>query len=151
MHHTPDCFDADGYFTPTVCVFSQVVCGFAAMMYAVLVANVWDARRCRRANAAALALIEDSELVEKWGQLQPSATMQFCGGLLAREFGNLPRHAVNEEGQQCSICLAALQEGESARSLPGCGHVFHRCCIDLWLLRQTICPLCKTDVRFVLS
>lgn len=151
LHNTPDCFPPDGYFTPTLCALFQVLCGVGAVTYAIFVANVWDAQRCRRANAAAIASVEDHDLVDRWGQLVPAASMELCGGLLPGEFVDLPRHAVGHEGSQCVICLSALMEGDAARSLPGCGYVFHRACIDLWLLRRTICPLCKSDVRFVHS
>lgn len=147
LHHTPECFSADGYFTPALCVLSQVICGFASALYLVLVINVWDVQKCRRANLAAIQMVSDEDLVERWGRLKPAPTMQFCGGLLPTEFGTLPRHSIDEGGQQCVICLEMLLAGDSARSLPGCGHVFHRACVDLWLLRQKICPLCKADVR----
>mmetsp|Transcript_14408 Transcript_14408/g.36332 ORF Transcript_14408/g.36332 Transcript_14408/m.36332 type:complete len:788 (+) Transcript_14408:108-2471(+) len=45
----------------------------------------------------------------------------------------------------CSVCLADLQAGEEGRRLP-CGHAFHRCCIDDWLLRRAACPLCREEV-----
>lgn len=151
LHNTPDCFPPDGYFTPTSCAMSQVFFGVGAATYAVFVANVWDAQRCRRANAAAIASVEDSDLVKRWGRLRPGVTLDLCGGLLPKEFGELPRHAMSRDGSECVICLSPMLTGDYARSLPGCGHVFHRACIDLWLLRQTTCPLCKVDVRLLKS
>lgn len=147
LHSTPDCFPADGLLTPTLCAVCQVLSGLAAVAYAVFVLNVWDAERCRRANAAAIRCVEDNDLVCRWGQLKPAASMELCGGLSPTEFEELPRHLVGRDGGDCVICLDALREGDNARSLPQCGHVFHRACIDLWLLRQTRCPLCAVDVR----
>jgi E3 ubiquitin-protein ligase SIS3 len=153
LQHTPDCFPVDGFLTPTTCAFSQVLCGVGAAVYTVFVANVLDAKTCRRANAAAIRSVEDSDLVHRWGQLKPAASMELCGGLLSQEFADLPRHTMPraraDSGSECVICLTGLMEGDHARCLPGCSHVFHRACIDLWLLRQTSCPLCKTDVRCV--
>lgn len=146
LHSTPDCFPEDGLFTPTICALSQAVMGLVAVAYAVFVVNVWDAERCRKANAAAIRSVEDSDLVQRWGQLKPAASMDLCGGLSPGDFDALPRHAVDCDGSDCVICLDALKEGDHARSLPQCGHVFHRACIDLWLLRQTRCPLCATEV-----
>lgn len=45
----------------------------------------------------------------------------------------------------CAVCLSDFQLGETLRPLP-CGHVFHRSCIDKWLLRNGVCPLCMRDV-----
>jgi len=45
----------------------------------------------------------------------------------------------------CAVCLSDLQLGEMLRPLP-CGHVFHQSCIDKWLQRNGICPLCMRDV-----
>lgn len=48
----------------------------------------------------------------------------------------------------CSICLDSLVDGGSSgviRELAGCGHLFHRDCIDAWLLRKGECPNCKSN------
>lgn len=44
----------------------------------------------------------------------------------------------------CSICLAAFEQGEMLTSLP-CDkkHSFHSACIRQWLERQNSCPLCQ--------
>lgn len=146
LHSTPECFLEDGYLTPTTCAICQIMAGLVAIMYAVFVANVWDAERCRKANAAAIRSVEDPDLVQRWGQLKPAASMDLCGGLLPQDFDALPRHALECSAGDCVICLDGLKEGDHVRSLPQCGHVFHRACIDLWLLRHTRCPLCTTEV-----
>ncbi|KAM1857363.1 hypothetical protein ACFX14_007477 [Malus domestica] len=47
----------------------------------------------------------------------------------------------------CSICLQEFKDGENARELPICGHLFHMACIDQWLKRQASCPMCRLHVR----
>lgn len=51
-----------------------------------------------------------------------------------------------EEGVECAVCLAGLEDGEEARFLPRCGHGFHAECIDLWLASHSTCPLCRLTV-----
>ncbi|KAK9706418.1 hypothetical protein RND81_07G123100 [Saponaria officinalis] len=46
----------------------------------------------------------------------------------------------------CTICLQDLVEGEKARKLPGCEHLFHLHCIDKWLERRTSCPICRNNI-----
>lgn len=45
---------------------------------------------------------------------------------------------------ECTICLCEFEEGEKLRALP-CGHRFHQPCIDEWLVKNPLCPLCKHD------
>jgi E3 ubiquitin-protein ligase RHA2 len=43
----------------------------------------------------------------------------------------------------CVFCLSRVDEGEEVRELR-CRHVFHRECLDAWLLRpRATCPLCR--------
>ena len=44
---------------------------------------------------------------------------------------------------ECAVCLSAVDEGETVRQLPACGHVFHRECIDMWLSSRASCPVCR--------
>ncbi|XP_021719703.1 NEP1-interacting protein-like 1 isoform X2 [Chenopodium quinoa] len=46
----------------------------------------------------------------------------------------------------CTICLQGIEEGERARKLPNCQHLFHMMCIDEWLIRSTSCPVCRKNV-----
>lgn len=43
----------------------------------------------------------------------------------------------------CVFCLSRIDDGEEVRELR-CRHVFHRECLDSWLLRpRATCPLCR--------
>ncbi|KAE8703671.1 hypothetical protein F3Y22_tig00110467pilonHSYRG00238 [Hibiscus syriacus] len=47
------------------------------------------------------------------------------------------------EYTQCSICLGEYQEKEVLGIMPKCDHNFHLSCIDLWLRKQSTCPVCR--------
>ncbi|CAJ1359623.1 unnamed protein product [Effrenium voratum] len=46
----------------------------------------------------------------------------------------------------CAVCLSDFEGGEQLRRLP-CAHCFHQACIDRWLRRNQVCPLCLRDVE----
>uniref|UniRef100_A0A0D9WVP1 RING-type domain-containing protein n=1 Tax=Leersia perrieri TaxID=77586 RepID=A0A0D9WVP1_9ORYZ len=45
----------------------------------------------------------------------------------------------------CPVCLENYGDGEVVRTLPDCGHVFHRECVDPWLRQRPTCPVCRTS------
>lgn len=51
------------------------------------------------------------------------------------------------EDAQCSICLGEYQEKEVLRIMPKCGHNFHLSCIDVWLRKQSTCPVCRLPLQ----
>ncbi|XP_076908280.1 RING-H2 finger protein ATL52-like [Bidens hawaiensis] len=50
------------------------------------------------------------------------------------------------EDAQCTICLSEYQEKEVLRIMPKCGHSYHLSCIDMWLRKQSTCPVCRLSV-----
>lgn len=115
--------------------------------------------RVRRAEGD-LREIEDADVVSRWGRVSELTSYQDLPGghgqgLAPSEIRELLGEAVlagDEEAEvgnelECSICITCFEPGDKIRCLPGCGHAFHRSCIDLWLLRSADCPLCKRSVR----
>lgn len=50
-------------------------------------------------------------------------------------------------GEECRICLCALEDGEDVVSLPSCGHLFHGPCAERWLgSAKATCPLCGNEI-----
>lgn len=49
--------------------------------------------------------------------------------------------------RDCAICLEGFKEGEVCRKLPDCTHLFHRNCVDNWLVKVPTCPICRTRVQ----
>ncbi|WVZ08790.1 hypothetical protein V8G54_022136 [Vigna mungo] len=48
---------------------------------------------------------------------------------------------------RCVICLADYKEREVLRIMPKCGHTFHLSCIDIWLRKQSTCPVCRLPLK----
>lgn len=47
----------------------------------------------------------------------------------------------------CSICLSEFEQGDEAKQLVDCRHVFHRRCLERWLRwYRATCPLCRSVV-----
>ena len=51
----------------------------------------------------------------------------------------------SREAVQCMVCLCEYEEGDILRTLP-CFHSYHSGCIDEWLNRSKLCPLCKHPI-----
>ncbi|CAG9328676.1 unnamed protein product [Blepharisma stoltei] len=63
---------------------------------------------------------------------------------------SLPTHIMqtlpqDPEAAKCMVCLCGYEIGEEVRTLP-CFHMFHVRCVDEWLRRSALCPLCKTSI-----
>ncbi|KAL0450649.1 UNVERIFIED_CONTAM: RING-H2 finger protein ATL74 [Sesamum latifolium] len=50
----------------------------------------------------------------------------------------------------CAVCLENFRVGEKCRLLPSCNHSFHAECVDLWLLRTPICPICRAAADLIM-
>jgi len=46
----------------------------------------------------------------------------------------------------CAICINDMEDHEMVKLLPNCQHCYHGDCLDEWLRRSTLCPLCKQEV-----
>ncbi|GBE60761.1 zinc C3HC4 type RING finger domain-containing protein [Babesia ovata] len=56
----------------------------------------------------------------------------------------------DEDTRRCAICLEAYEQDQRIRRLP-CTHGYHKVCVDEWLGRSTICPICKFDYRIMMT
>lgn len=54
----------------------------------------------------------------------------------------------SEGSDPCSVCFEPFQTGEQAiRTV--CDHVFHRKCLEGWVVRRMNCPLCRQEFTSV--
>merc|ERR1719203_70378 len=136
----------------------QVLSYLWILIHGGLGAVAWLLEHRLRRREADLRQIEDADVRSRWGtvsQLQGYTSLPCAGhtgdGLSPAEINCLPCATVGEcsgiHEDECSICLHALRMGDNVRQLAGCGHTFHKPCIDLWLLRRADCPLCKRPVK----
>lgn len=51
----------------------------------------------------------------------------------------------NESNKTCSICLNEMKQTDKLRKMRDCEHIFHKDCIDNWLLIKSNCPYCRKD------
>lgn len=55
------------------------------------------------------------------------------------------RYRANLELDDCTVCLTNYKIGERIRRLE-CEHIFHKRCIDRWLLKgDSCCPICRKE------
>lgn len=56
-----------------------------------------------------------------------------------------------KDGQECSICLECICEGDVLLEVPcEAKHRFHEKCLTKWLSKSVVCPLCRVDVKALL-
>ncbi|KAJ6816899.1 RING-H2 finger protein ATL56-like [Iris pallida] len=73
------------------------------------------------------------------------------GGLSSDDLEKLPCYdyapkdsTENHSPAECALCLEAFRDGDKCRLLPACRHSFHAACVDSWLSKSSVCPLCRT-------
>jgi len=151
LEETPSCLPTgtDGKFI----VFWQVLCYLWIVIYCSCVGIALVLKHRQQRAETDLQLIQDDDTRSRWGNFTTTSfglgPMAPLLGLSAKEISALPMQSLDPaqcQDQECSICISTFQEGDAIRRLPTCGHSFHKGCIDLWLLRQNKCPLCKGDV-----
>ncbi|XP_074963172.1 E3 ubiquitin-protein ligase RNF128 isoform X1 [Phalacrocorax aristotelis] len=49
------------------------------------------------------------------------------------------------DGDSCVVCIEPYKPNEVVRVLT-CNHLFHKNCIDPWLLEHRTCPMCKCNI-----
>jgi len=45
----------------------------------------------------------------------------------------------------CAICLSDYEADEDIKTIP-CMHFYHQACIDEWMARSCVCPICKSTI-----
>lgn len=80
-------------------------------------------------------------------QLEMETSANKTRGMTRQEISDLPvsiKHSKQKKDGQlvCMICMEQFAQNEELRSLR-CLHIFHTRCIDNWLVKTAVCPLCR--------
>lgn len=49
------------------------------------------------------------------------------------------------DSHMCAVCIESYKAGDVVTVLT-CDHIFHKVCIEPWLLERRTCPMCKCDI-----
>ena len=87
------------------------------------------------------------ELVERYPQNPIPAPTSAVNDLVEFKYSKIDSTESDEgdlerDCEECSVCLAKFVQDEYVKLLP-CSHKFHKHCIDEWLSRSGMCPICK--------
>ncbi|KAH6789506.1 Protein kinase superfamily protein [Perilla frutescens var. frutescens] len=108
---------------------------------------------CTRLFCGRLRQIEARQMFEIHSRIDLELAGRQSNGLAPVVVAAIPTMKFNREAfssmedAQCTICLAEYQDKEILRIMPKCGHSFHLSCIDVWLRKQSTCPVCRLTVQ----
>ena len=82
------------------------------------------------------------ELEEKVGSVSK--------GLNKAQIKKIPRFIYNKNihrniDNKCVVCQYDFKNGDNVTKLT-CGHVFHTDCVDTWLSKNKVCPMCHKEI-----
>ena len=53
---------------------------------------------------------------------------------------------VCEEETDCTICLDSMESAKVVEAPCHRTHKFHTACLDIWLTKSNLCPICRTRI-----
>ena len=86
---------------------------------------------------------EDEELNDRRTYLFKEDAKEIMSYIPVSEVKEIKQENGNE--LKCMICLYDINIGERECTLP-CLHIFHPECLEQWIVRKRLCPVCKYDI-----
>ncbi|XP_009762608.1 E3 ubiquitin-protein ligase ATL41-like [Nicotiana tabacum] len=140
-HHRTKKYDLNSKIMLTAIISLSIVIFFVSLLH--IYARCVLRRQARQ--RAALQQLSAAQIEPPKQGLQPSAIASLP--IFTFKQNNLADGAKENNSVECTICLSVFEDGETARTLPNCKHVFHAECIDKWLVSQSTCPICRTEAE----
>ncbi|OWM65388.1 putative RING-H2 finger protein ATL50 [Punica granatum] len=115
-----------------------------------VVIHICIVRRLFRPDYHSGVLDSDSSSGRRLGSPTPKMSSQDLSRLPCfdhMDMGEGGRGGINGNNADCAVCLESFKGSEKCRLLPDCGHYFHAQCIDSWLLKTPICPICRASIH----
>jgi len=71
-------------------------------------------------------------------------------GLTKKQIKKIPkviynRNKFSNNDNKCVVCQYEFKNGEEVTKL-SCGHLFHSECVDTWLSKNKVCPMCHKEI-----
>lgn len=71
-------------------------------------------------------------------------------GLTKNQIKKIPKIKYNKnrfgkDDNKCVVCQYEFKNGEEVTKL-SCGHLFHSDCVDTWLSKNKVCPMCHKEI-----
>lgn len=71
-------------------------------------------------------------------------------GLTKKQIKKIPKIIYNknkfkDDDNKCVVCQYEFKNGENVTKL-SCGHLFHSDCVDTWLSKNKVCPMCHKEI-----
>ena len=71
-------------------------------------------------------------------------------GLTKNQIKKIPKIKYNKnrfgkDDNKCVVCQYEFKNGEEVTKL-SCGHLFHSECVDTWLSKNKVCPMCHKEI-----
>ncbi|CAH1443496.1 unnamed protein product [Lactuca virosa] len=96
-----------------------------------------------------VCLVERGSGMTQESAAESTTLIQRSSSMSEDDIKNLPWYDYQEDvekGVECAVCLEGFKPGDKCRLLPNCRHTFHANCIDSWLIKTAVCPVCRTCV-----
>jgi len=97
-------------------------------------------------NPDAMSYEQLLELQEKIGYVDKGFKKDDVDKVPTVKFSKLRSSKYGNFADRCTVCQFEFEEGEILRKL-SCGHLYHKGCVDDWLLKDKKCPVCKNEVK----
>ncbi|CAN4105029.1 unnamed protein product [Withania somnifera] len=128
-------------------IMITAIISLSIVVFVVTLLHVYARCVLRRRARRRAALQRIGIITSTAQQVEPPKT-----GLDASIIASLPVFVFKKNNYQnnlieCTVCLNVFEDGEMARTLPNCKHIFHVECIDKWLGSHSTCPICRTEAE----